>query len=96
MYVLIKGRVKLTIGDEDNLVVYVAQDPGQVIGWSTILERDVYSASAECPETTVMMKLEKNSFLQKLQEVPESGALLYKRIARTLGDRLLALYPSMT
>ncbi|MCF8045172.1 MAG: cyclic nucleotide-binding domain-containing protein [Desulfarculaceae bacterium] len=95
MYVLIKGRIKLTLEDEKGSVIYVANEAGQVIGWSAVLDRDQYSASAKCADDSSMLKFEKKSFLEKLSEIPESEAILYKRLARMLGERLLSLYPSM-
>lgn len=95
MYVLIKGRVKLTLEDDKGAVIYVANEAGQVIGWSAVLDREKYTASAKCADDASMLKFEKKSFLTKLSEVPQSEAILYKRLARMLGERLLSLYPSM-
>lgn len=93
-YILIKGRIKLTIGDKGP-VVYIAKEPGQVIGWSTLLGRDSYSATATCLEPSKMVKIAKKSFLKNLAEVPESEALFFKRVAGMLGDRLVSVYPSI-
>ncbi len=93
-YILIKGRIKLTIGGEGP-IVYIAKDPGQVIGWSTLLGRDLYSAKATCVEPTKMVKVGKDSFLEGLAKVPESEALFFKRVAGMLGDRLVSVYPSV-
>jgi CRP-like cAMP-binding protein len=95
MYVLIKGRVKLSLENVTGTVIYVANEAGEVIGWSAVLDRDEYTASAKCADDASMLKFEKRNFLEKLSEVPESGAILYKRLARMLGERLLSLYPSM-
>ncbi|MGM0642272.1 MAG: hypothetical protein ACQETC_00720, partial [Thermodesulfobacteriota bacterium] len=81
--------------DEKGSVIYVADDAGQVIGWSAVLDRDKYSASAKCSEDASMLKFDKKNFLDKLSGVPESEAILYKRLAKMLGDRLISLYPSM-
>ena len=43
-YVLLKGSVKLSLGDTGP-VVYMARQPGEIIGWSGLIGRDVYSAS---------------------------------------------------
>ncbi len=94
-YILLKGRVKLTI-DGKNQVVYIAKDAGQVIGWSSLIGRTTYSATAKCVEPVTILKIEKNSFLEKLSEVPKSEAMLFKRVAEMLGERLLSLYPSLT
>ena len=93
-YILIKGRIKLTIGDKGP-VVYMAKEPGQVIGWSTLLGREHYSATAICVEASKMVKVGKKSFLENLAKVPQSEALFFKRVAGMLGDRLVSVYPSI-
>ncbi len=93
-YILLKGRVKLSIGD-NGPAVYIAKDPGQVVGWSTLLGREAYSATAQSLEASVLLKIGKQDFLRELQQVPSSEALLYKRLAVMLGERLIAVYPSV-
>ena len=93
-YVLIKGRVKLSIGTEGP-VVFMAKDAGMVIGWSSLVGRETYSATALCVEAVKAIKIEKNSFLENLAKSPSSESLLYKRLAQMLGDRLVTLYPSL-
>ncbi len=94
-YILLKGRIKLTIGDKGPSV-YIAKDAGHVLGWSTLLGRETYSATAKAIEAGTVVKIEKNSFLSKLKEVPESEATFFRRVATMLGDRLIAVYPSVT
>ena len=93
-YVLIKGRVKLSIGTEGPMV-FMAKDAGMVIGWSSLVGRETYSATALCVEAVKAIKIEKNSFLENLAKSPSSESLLYKRLAQMLGDRLVTLYPSL-
>jgi CRP-like cAMP-binding protein len=93
-YILIKGRIKLTIGDMGP-VVYIAKEAGQVIGWSTLLGRDKYSATATCVEESKMLKVDKKRFLADLAKAPASEALFFKRVAGMLGDRLVSVYPSI-
>ena len=94
-YVLIKGRIKLSIGTQGP-VVFIAKDAGMVIGWSSLVGRDSYSATALCVEPVKAIKIEKNNFLEKLAQYPSSESLLYKRLAQMLGDRLTTIYPSLT
>ncbi|SMC85471.1 Cyclic nucleotide-binding domain-containing protein [Desulfocicer vacuolatum DSM 3385] len=93
-YVLIKGRIKLSIGTQGP-VVFMAKDAGMVIGWSSLVGRETYSATALCVSEVKVVKIEKNSFLEKLAKYPSSESLLYKRLAQMLGDRLITLYPSL-
>ena len=45
-YVLEEGRVRLSIG-EGGHIVYIISDPGGAFGWSSLVERYTYTASAE-------------------------------------------------
>jgi len=94
-YVLLKGRVKLSLGDTGP-VVYMVRHPGEIIGWSGLIGRDVYSASGECMETTNLLKFDRDNFLEILNKYPQNEALLFKRLAQMLGNRLLELYPTIS
>jgi CRP-like cAMP-binding protein len=94
-YVLLKGRVKLSLGDTGP-VVYMARQPGEIIGWSGLIGRDIYSASGECMEATNLLKFNRDNFLEILKKYPQNEALLFKRLAEMLGNRLLELYPAIS
>ena len=94
-YVLLKGQVQLSLGDSGP-VVYQVRQPGEIIGWSCLVGRETYSASAECLESTELLRFDRESFLESLSKNPASEALLFKRLATMLGNRLLELYPSIT
>jgi CRP-like cAMP-binding protein len=94
-YVLIKGCIELRLG-KSGPVVYTARHPGEVIGWSSLVGRNDFSASAQCRDSAKLLKFDRNSFLELLQKNPANEALLFKRLAEMLGNRLLELYPSIT
>ena len=94
-YVLLKGQVQLSLGDSGP-VVYQVRHPGEIIGWSCLVGRETYSASAECLDSTELLRFDRESFLEILSKNPVSEALLFKRLATMLGNRLLELYPSIT
>ena len=94
-YVLLKGQVQLSLG-QDRPVVYNARHPGEIIGWSGLIGRDAYSATAECVESTNLLRFDRESFLTILTKNPANEALLFKRLAEMLGNRLLELYPTIT
>lgn len=93
-YILVKGRVKLTLGDKSR-EVYVAYQPGEVIGWSSLIGRDNLSATAHCLESTILSKVDRQKFLDLLNQYPAEGATLFQRVATMLGNRLIHLYPSI-
>ena len=94
-YVLLKGQVRLSLGTTGP-VVYQARHPGEIIGWSCLIGRETYSASAECTASTNLLRFDRQSFLKILTKNPANEALLFKRLAEMLGNRLLELYPAIT
>ena len=62
-FVLLKGRVKLSLG-EKGPVVYMVRQPGEIIGWSGLIGRDCYSASGECMEKTNLLRVVVNVILK--------------------------------
>jgi CRP-like cAMP-binding protein len=94
-YVLLKGQVRLSLGSTGPMV-YQARQPGEIIGWSCLIGRETYSASAECTASTNLLRFDRQSFLEILTKNPANEALLFKRLAEMLGNRLLELYPTIT
>jgi CRP-like cAMP-binding protein len=94
-YVLVKGSVRLSLA-QTGLQIYLAKEPGEIIGWSCLIGLDRYTASAECVESTRLIKFDRQSFLSILKKYPVNEALLYRRVAETLGNRLLEIYPNIT
>jgi CRP-like cAMP-binding protein len=90
-YILLKGQVKLRIG-EFGKVVYIVNRAGEVFGWSTLIDRDVYSATADCMAQTKLMKLDKDTIQKALADDPASGLVFFRRIAEILGNRLIQSY----
>ncbi|MEE4261410.1 MAG: cyclic nucleotide-binding domain-containing protein [Desulfobacteraceae bacterium] len=94
-YVLLKGQVQLSLGNTGP-VVYRARHPGEIVGWSCLIGRETYSASAECTQATDLLRFDRESFLKILKKNPANEALLFRRLAEMLGNRLLELYPTIT
>ena len=93
-YVLIKGRVELSLSQTGPLV-YTARHPGEVIGWSSLVGRNAFSAAAKCRAPAKLLKFDRDVFLELLQKNSANEALLYRRLAEMLGNRLLELYPTI-
>jgi CRP-like cAMP-binding protein len=47
-------------------------------------------------ETTNLLKFDRDNFLEILNKYPQNEALLFKRLAQMLGNRLLELYPTIS
>ena len=94
-YILIKGNVKLSIGREGR-TVFIINHAGECFGWSSLIDRPHYSASAVCAAPTSLMRLEKAHVRRIIQSDPHNGLIFMERIASIIGDRLLNCYRTLS
>jgi CRP-like cAMP-binding protein len=94
-YVLIKGQIKLSIG-EIGQMVYTVDRAGEAFGWSSLIERDVYSASGECQQDTLLQKFDSSALVNILEQDPANGLIFIKRLAGLIGNRLVWSYKMIT
>ena len=90
-YTLVEGRVGLTIG-EPAREIYIIDKAGEAFGWSSLVDRNYYSASAECVEPSDLLRFEKNDLNEFLLKNVDSAFIFYKRLAGILGNRLIQCY----
>jgi CRP-like cAMP-binding protein len=90
-YILLSGCVSLSLGDPPK-AVYRAERNGEAFGWSSLVGDKIYSASAECLKSTTVLSTDGQKLAAVLSEDPANGAVFFKRLAATLGKRLLESY----
>jgi CRP-like cAMP-binding protein len=93
-FVLVKGCVKLTFGTTGQ-VVFTLNHAGEAFGWSSLLGRNEYAATARCTEPTTLIQIDRLKFNQVLEEDPVHGLVLIRRLAELLGERLKMTYRMM-
>ncbi len=86
-FILLKGRVKLSIGDTP-ATNYIVNHGGEAFGWSALTGRYVYSGSAVCITPCKLIAFDRDRVEQILDESPREAARFYKNLALTLGNRL--------
>lgn len=91
MYILAKGVVKLILGETGRLV-YTGSRVGEAFGWSSLIGRKAYTATAICAEPAVVLKFERNQLLRILEKDTASGYLFFKQLSAALGKRLIEMY----
>jgi CRP-like cAMP-binding protein len=94
-YILTKGQIKLEIGDTGH-AVYIVSKAGEAFGWSSLIGREAYSATAECLRPTNLIKLNGAQLQQLLEKDSGNGLIFFKRLAGILGNRLLQSYEAIS
>lgn len=89
-YVLLKGGVKLDVAGTGQ--VHLVSHPGEAFGWSSLVQRDTYSASAAIIGETKLLKFDRTKLEAIIEQDPTNGVIFFRRLARTLGHRLTLTY----
>lgn len=93
-YVLLEGHVRLSMG-KTKQVVYIVDRPGETFGWSSLVGREVYSASAECVLASKCFRIDKEAFDKVLERKTADGVIFFRRLAGILGERLINIYDTL-
>lgn len=93
-YILEEGSVKLSIGKEGH-ITHIVSKRGEAFGWSSLVDRDVYTASAECSAPTKVFKIPREEMNRILDNNPVDGLIFFKRLAGIVGERLINSYNSL-
>ena len=95
LYVIEEGRVRLSAG-ERGIVTRIVENQGDALGWSSLVGRDAYSSSAECLTDARLVKIPKDKLNEIFERHPVCGLLLFRRLARMIGERLVESYRQIT
>lgn len=86
-YVLEEGKIRLSVGERAQ-ITYMVSNSGEAFGWSSLVDRDTYTASAECIVPSKLIKIEKEKLDKVFRKDPASGLIFFKRLAGIVGQRL--------
>ncbi len=91
LYILEQGTLNLVIKNGGSLI-YGLTEPGEVFGWSSLVESGLYTASGVCATDTKVVKIEREKLERVFDRHPEVGFKVLKRLARVISQRLSYAY----
>jgi CRP-like cAMP-binding protein len=90
-YILIQGCVKIRLG-QDGRDVYTGEKLGEIFGWSSLIGRKDFTASAVCSAPTSLLRVDRRQFQNILEKDLFSSLMFFQQLAKVLGNRLIQLY----
>jgi len=92
-YVLAAGDVHIEIGaTEETLAI---KRPGEVFGWSALVEPHTYTATARCVQDTKVIKISRDLVEAAIQEHPGEGLAVLKNLTAIIARRLRYAYQQL-
>jgi len=90
-YILVGGMVRLFIGRKSE-ISYTVNTEGEAFGWTGLVERPAYTATAECGAPSKVIKIENESLIKIFDKDTASGMMFFKRLAGAVVQRLIHNY----
>lgn len=93
-YVLVDGAVDITARKVEVIHLSVSR-PGEVFGWSALVEPYKYTASAKCAKDTRVIKISRDLIENTIKEHPAEGLAVLKNLAGIITQRLRYAYQTL-
>ncbi|HEY3276038.1 MAG TPA: cyclic nucleotide-binding domain-containing protein [Syntrophorhabdaceae bacterium] len=90
-YVLMSGDVHIEIGETEKATLAVSR-PGEVFGWSALVEPYKFTAVAKSIHETKVMKISRDSIEAAIKEHPEEGLAVLRNLTGIIAGRLRFAY----
>ncbi len=91
LYILVEGRVRVTLGDQGQIAIVVSIT-GDAIGWSSLLENESHSSSAECLVRSRVLRISREKLAAIFDSDPVSGLQFYRGLAKHFRQQLMDTY----
>ncbi len=87
-YILEDGRICICADQKDHSVSFI-HSPGAFFGWSSLLNRYTYSASAEATIQTRVIRIGRTKLNEIFNKDPANGLIFFRNFADIVGGRFI-------
>jgi CRP-like cAMP-binding protein len=91
LYILEEGEINLTIQGE-NYLSFSIDKTGSVFGWSSLVDPNRYTATAECIKESKVIKIDADRLMRIFHKHPVEGLTIMRRLAGVIAMRLVKSY----
>lgn len=89
-YILLAGVVSIKIirQGQEELILSTLKNPGEIFGWSTLVEEGRFTATAECLENCRLLCFQRGDLEEFFDQHPLIGYKFMRNLARLIWQRL--------
>ncbi len=93
-YILANGSVALVMGPAEEMC-FVVSRPGEVFGWSALVEPYRYQASARCMVPSHLLVIPRQAVEETSRDYPADGTAIFKNLAGIVTRKLREAYQNI-
>jgi len=86
LYILVEGGIDLTIEGQVHMS-FPVNKPGEVFGWSALVEPHLYTAKAESVSKNKVLVIKGERLKETFQKYPSEALTVMKRLAKIVATR---------
>jgi len=91
IYELVEGAVDIMVLEKEH-VHYTVTKPGEIFGWSALVEPYIYTATARATTLVKVIGINRDIIEATVTRHPAEGLIIYKNLAGIIGQRLKSAY----
>ena len=91
IYELVEGTVDIMVLEKEHMQ-YTVTRPGEIFGWSAMIEPYVYTGTARAATLVKAIGINRNIIEATVTRHPAEGLIIYKNLAGIIGQRLKSAY----
>jgi CRP-like cAMP-binding protein len=91
IYELVEGTVDIMVLEQEH-VQYSVSKPGEIFGWSAMIEPYVYTGTARAATLVKAIGINRSIIEATVTRHPAEGLIIYKNLSGIIGRRLKSAY----
>ncbi len=91
LYFLIHGSIDLFL-KEKNMTLCNLSEPGEVFGWSSIVEKGIYTSTSICRSATSVFSIPKDKVDAIFNQHPNAAVEFYRRLGSIFSKRISKVF----
>ena len=91
LFILVEGTLQLVIKNGGS-IIFSLEEPGEVFGWSSMVESGRYTSSGICASDLKAVKIGRKELEKIFRKHPDAGYKIIRRLAGVISKRLSNSY----
>lgn len=91
IYQLVEGQIDITL-DEKEIIHFTVDRPGEIFGWSALVEPYIYTATARSKTDSRVVRMSRESLEKIIIQHPTDGLAILRHLTSIISQRLRHAY----
>lgn len=91
IYQLVYGQIDIMLAEKE-VIHFTVNRPGEIFGWSALVEPYIYTATAKCKSDVRVLRISRDSLEKIIIQHPTDGLAILRHLTSIISQRLRHAY----